>query len=191
MTAPRAGAAPLVDVHVNITLEGDQLIVRKFRGIAERADNISPEAWDELLDVFFAITGEAFDTEGGSTTEGAWPDLAETTIAERRRQGFPPGPILDRTGLLSGAVSGEDPEGMHVVKGPNFLSASVLVEYFKYHQSTQPRTRLPRRAMISFTQDDKHAMLRPIRLYITGHSPSAARERVGPTPGPSPRMRRP
>lgn len=40
-----------------------------------------------------------FSTEG-SAGRGAWPPLAPRTLAERRRLGYGPGPILVRTGAL-------------------------------------------------------------------------------------------
>jgi phage gpG-like protein len=48
------------------------------------------------------------------------------------------------------------------------LSIGTDVEYFKYHQSNKPRKRLPRRAPVLLTADDRHALMRPIRLYLTG-----------------------
>ena len=42
-----------------------------------------------------------FDTEGQETeTARAWPELAASTIIDRVKKGFAPGPILQRTGRL-------------------------------------------------------------------------------------------
>jgi hypothetical protein len=47
--------------------------------------------------------------------------------------------------------------------------------YFKYHQSRAPRSKLPRRAPVLLTADDRNALVFPIRLYITGRDINAPR----------------
>jgi hypothetical protein len=50
----------------------------------------------------------------------------------------------------------------------------------QYHQSKLPRTRLPRRAIIDLTEDDKHELVRPLRRHVTGHDANApVRRRIG------------
>jgi hypothetical protein len=106
----------------------------------------------------------------------AWPQLAASTQADRRRKGFSPAhPILHRTGMLERALT--IGEGAFVATTPTSLRYVLGedVDYFKYHQSNRPRTRLPRRAPVLLSEDDKTEIVRPIRLWITGRDPNAPR----------------
>lgn len=160
---------------ISLTVEGDLVVDRLLKGIEDRARDLSP-AWPAVVKAFQEITAKAFASEGAST--GApWRPLAESTQRDRARKGFPPAhPILERTGTLKRALTMG--EGAFVSSTPSTLRYLVSAEaagYFKYHQSNRPRTRLPRRAPVLFTADDRTAIVHPIRLYITGRDPSAPR----------------
>lgn len=158
-------------IRITLSVEGDVVIDRLLQGLEERAQDLTP-AWPYVVAVFRAIVARAFASEGASTGD-AWPDLAETTQADRRRKGFPPAhPILQRTTkLMRSLVIGD--AGGFVNMGPQHLEVGTDIEYFKYHQSNRPRRRLPRRAPVLFTADDRHELFRPIRLYLTGRNPGA------------------
>jgi phage gpG-like protein len=165
-------------LRITLTIEGDIIIDRLLEGIESRAQDMAP-AWPAVVRAFRILVGRAFATEGASTGE-AWPQLAERTVADRRRRGFgPEHPILQRTEtLMRSLVIGD--HGGFVEESPENLAIGTDVEYFKYHQSNKPRKRLPRRAPVLLTADDRHELMRPIRLYLTGRDPDAPmRQRVG------------
>jgi hypothetical protein len=115
-------------------------------------------------------------------TGAPWAQLAKSTQDERRRLGFRrQHPILKRTGTLERALT--IGEGAAIVTAPTYMRYIVSNEaagYFKYHQSNRPRIKLPRRAPVLLTADDRTAIVHPIRLYITGRDPNAPRRaRVG------------
>lgn len=159
---------------VTMTVENDVVVDRLLQGIDERANDLGP-VWPNVVAEFQKVVGPAFDTEGAST--GApWQPLAARTQAERRRLGFPPAhPILERTGTLKRALT--IGEGAYISMQPQRMQYIVSgdVGYFKYHQSKAPRTRLPRRAPVELTADERTAIVHPIRLYITGRDPNAPR----------------
>jgi phage gpG-like protein len=66
-----------------------------------------------------------FGEEGDGRS--AWKPLAASTIADRKRKGFPPGPILQRTGDLKDSIKGSHTRDS-AEAGP-----SEDVEYAKYH----------------------------------------------------------
>lgn len=147
-------------------LEGEQVIQRQLDGLEERLSDMTP-AWPSVLRAFRTIMSAAFASEGGSTGS-PWPQLAESTVKQREREGFPGRhPILARTHTLERALTTEGGASV-VVQLPHYFAVAIDLDYFKYHQSNRPRTKLPRRAPINFTQDDKTELLRPIRLYVTG-----------------------
>jgi phage gpG-like protein len=162
MTTP---IAPERMLRVSLSIEGELVIDRLLQGIEERARDMTP-VWPEVVRVFREIVKRAFESEGASTGE-PWQQLAESTQRDRQAHGFPPAhPILERTGaLLRSLVIGSD--GGYVVATPSQLEIGSDVEYLKYHQSNLPRKRLPRRAPINLTADDRVDLMRPIRLYLT------------------------
>ena len=156
---------------ITATLEGETVLDKRLQALEERIGDVRP-AWPAVIAAFKQITGKAFATEGASTGQ-AWRPLAPATQADRRRGGFPPAhPILQRTGDLRRAVMLESGDNV-VVDAPRYLGIAITLPYFAYHQSNKPRTRLPRRAVINFTADDRHALVRPLRRWLTGHDPNA------------------
>jgi phage gpG-like protein len=166
-------------VRISIKLEGDQVVDRMLKGIEERAQDMSG-AWPSVLAEFRKIVTQAFATEGKSTDAGAWKPLRPSTRRERLRQGFSAaGPILQRTLRLQRSLT-SDASGSLVAWNPRRLLIGTFVEYFPYHQSSAPRSKLPRRAMIALTADQRTQLMHPIRLWLTGRDPTAPRRaRVG------------
>jgi hypothetical protein len=164
-------------LRLTLTQEGFVEVDRMLDGMAGRMSDVSP-AWPRVVEAFQLIVARAFDTEGAST--GApWPQLARSTQLQRARLGFPSAhPILQRRGMLARALT--TGEGAYVRTGPTSLEylLSSEVGYFKYHQSRAPRGRLPRRAPVLLTGDDKNAIVFPIRLYITGRNLNAPRRQA-------------
>lgn len=147
-------------------LEGVEIIQRRLDGLENRITDLTP-AWPAVLRVFREITRKAFATEGASTGS-PWAQLKPSTVKQREREGFSGRhPILARTHTLERALTTEGGASV-VVELPQYFAVAVDLDYFKYHQSTKARTKLPRRAPINFTQDDKTQLLHPIRLYVTG-----------------------
>jgi hypothetical protein len=169
--------APLVvPLWITVTLEGETIIDRVLQGIEQRASSpfSDPAVVSAVVAAFRKITAAAFASEG--TRTAAWPALALSTQADRRRHGFPAAhPILHRTGALERALTVGD--GAHVSTSPTRLAYQLESEldYFKYHQSNRPRRKLPRRAPVLLTADDRMALMHPVRLYLTGRDPSAQR----------------
>jgi hypothetical protein len=164
-----------VPLRFTFSIEGEPVIDRVLRGIETRAQNVSP-AWPAVVAEFRRIVGFAFASEG-KTTGRPWAPLTPATQADRRRHGFPPAhPILNRTGALARALTLG--EGAYVGTSPTSLRYIVGGEtgrIFAFHQSTRPRKKLPRRAPVLFTADDRTALMHPVRLHLTGRDPNAPR----------------
>lgn len=80
--------------------------------------------------------------DGGSPTQ-SWPLLAESTKRQKAKQGYSMKP-LQREGLLKRSLSFEVTGGLYVSG----------LDYLKYHQSDEPRTRLPERKVYTVEPDD-------------------------------------
>ncbi|MCT4638936.1 MAG: hypothetical protein N4A72_14640 [Bacteroidales bacterium] len=69
--------------------------------------------------------------------------LANSTRKQKIRQGYTDKP-LERTGLLKSSLNFETNSGLYI----------TAMNYLKYHQSDEPRTKLPQRKAIAITTAD-------------------------------------
>jgi phage gpG-like protein len=166
-------------ITISVRLDGALVVDRKLEAIGERAQNLMP-AYPGVIQVFREIARQAFGTEGASTASGAWAQLKPATIKDRERKGFPGAhPILQRTQRLMRSLTDETGDTINV-ETPTYLGIGSATPYVAYHQSTAPRTRLPRRAIIDLTDDQKSQLFLPLRRYVTGYDPNAPiRGRIG------------
>jgi phage gpG-like protein len=98
-----------------------------------------------------------FTTEGGLV--GGWTPLAESTIRDRIRQGYGGAhPILQRTGALRKSFYSlvDSKRAVITSKSP----------YFGYHQSRQPRKRIPRRAMLVLTERTRQNIVEQFHKFL-------------------------
>lgn len=169
----------MLTVTISGFLDGAQVIDRRLGALEERLNDVSP-AWPAVLAVFQAIARDTFASEGASNAGGRWPALAPATVADRRRKGFgPTRPILQRTETLMRSVTQQTADTI-LVQAPRYFAVGSSVPYVVYHQSTAARRKLPRRALVDLTTDQRHEILRPIRQYLTGHDPVGRRQTAAP-----------
>lgn len=167
MTAPVA-----VPITVRFGVLGADDLVRRLEAFEVFVNDLRP-AWpavDRAVQTVVALQFRSEGSHGGET----WPALAKRTQAERRRLGFPPAhPILRRTGALEESLTKGtgDTISAHL---PAQYRYGTAVPYFVYHQSKAPRMRLPRRAPVEMTADDRNEVMRPLRVYLRGGLPGGS-----------------
>ena len=99
-----------------------------------------------------------FITEGGLV--GGWQPLTEATVRGRERAGFGGAhPILQKTGALRRSFKG-------YVDSKKAVITSVGVPYYKFHQSRRPRTRLPRRAMLTLVERTRQNIVQNFNEFL-------------------------
>lgn len=76
-------------------LRGLDRIFDAFGATIDELPDVLQEALPSIREAHAAV----FDTEG-QAGRGSWASLAPSTLEDRARKGFPPGPILFRTGAL-------------------------------------------------------------------------------------------
>lgn len=103
-------------------LEFIQRQVGEFRRELEDLDPL----WDRFSEVLPDIFGRWFASHG----DGEWPPLAESTIEQKSRLGYPPDPLV-RTGHLLDTL--RDPNAA-VERSPDQMSWGSEAEYAGYHQ---------------------------------------------------------
>jgi phage gpG-like protein len=159
-------------ITISAYLDGALVIDRKLEALEERTRDMRP-AYPEVINVFRDLARQAFATEGAATAAGPWPELKPATVAARTRAGFGGAhPILQRSRELMRSLTEETGDTIHV-ETPSYLGIGSATPYVVFHQSTAPRKRLPRRAIIDFTEDQKHRLFLPLRRWVTGRDPNA------------------
>jgi hypothetical protein len=165
-------------VRLGVQLAGLKEITARIGGMQDRAADPQPslEVVANLLELHVAKT---FATEGAHSGN-VWPPLAPSTVKARtRRWGYyrhaptggagPSAPILVWRGQLRGSFGRGHPQHVRVVS-PSGLIWGSSVAYAIYHQSTRPRSRLPRRPPIAFRDEfqQRELLFQPVRLYLQG-----------------------
>lgn len=124
---------------------------RVFVGLGATLDAF-PEALRDTVPAVRAAHRAVFRSEGAAG-RGAWPALAPSTIAQRRRLGYGPGPILLRTGALREHVLGTPAKISRVAGGVELRIAPtpVVAGRPKYRALARgnPASNLPGRPMVA------------------------------------------
>lgn len=128
---------------------GADLVARHLDGVARRGYNIAPAAPKAAVRVS-AGYARAFDRQGPG-----WKPLKPSTIRSRIREGYSPGPILDRTGQYRRAAS--NPFNLHVMATHDAMLFSVNDKKAGYHQDSRP-------LRLSF--GDRMALIKELSNYI-------------------------
>jgi phage virion morphogenesis protein len=150
---------------IQITITDDQLQAA-LGGIADRATDLTP-ALKDLGEHLVRKTRQRFNTS--TAPDGTkWQPLAPSTIkAKQRRQstGKPyrtnarPADILKDTFTLRDSITYQASSAS--------LRLGTNIEYGIYHQSEEPRTRIPRRAFLGLDNADKAEAIDIIRDYLS------------------------
>lgn len=153
--------------HISFDIDGDRELSRKLHGMLGAVSDWSP-VWKTISTDWSTTMARKFDTEGaheaGTAADGtpnpAWAPLSAKYAAWKRRQ-YPGMGILQRTGKLRKAAV--DPA---TTITPTSLRLTVGSPYAIYHQSSRPRTKLPRRAFASLTAKQKSRWVKAFRDRI-------------------------
>lgn len=143
-------------IKLDIRVDGDNILREALVNVGEKLEDFTEPlrgAGQLLLD----DVRRNFDTEGGYV--GGWVPLSASTIADRKRLGFGPGPILHRTGRYKRSFKA-------VVNKRRMVIDAWGVKYHKYHQSTKPRTKIPRRPTLFFRNETKAEIMRGFQEYV-------------------------
>lgn len=126
MATPVTGARSSGPGGVTIMLDPPlEFILRQTGAFRAALEDFGP-LWDKLSDVMEKVEQDQFDSEG----HGQWATLADSTLAEKQRLGFPE-QILVRTGDLKDSLT--DP-GRAASKQPFSMTWGTDVPYAIYHQ---------------------------------------------------------
>lgn len=147
-----------------VSERSEKLLDLKFSRLLFRAKDLKPVN-ERIMREYRKQIDRQFRSEG-STAGFPWRPLAPATIRDRVRKGFPPGPILQRTGdLRDSLVESNHSRGCKGNTAQGWF-IGTQVEYAKYHQSRAPRKQLPRRAFLVISRPFKLFVIRTIHRFI-------------------------
>jgi phage gpG-like protein len=134
---------------LSFSIEGETALLRKLEGVEQEMKNWYPE-FRKTGDMLQKTFRDNFDTEG-SMLGKPWQPLAVTTVTKKARHGYPPD-VLVRTGKMKNAFRSQ----------PNttYVEIDNPTPYFVYHQSRQPRQKLPRRIMMHLDEKRKQMIVK-------------------------------
>ena len=103
---------------------------------------------------------ELFQNSGaGIETAPVWAKLSPETVKAKLAKGYSSKPLI-ATGRLAGATKKQvDASGVTIYN-------EAMEDYGKYHQSAQPRTRLPRRAFLEIDNRTRSNIVRLLQVRI-------------------------
>lgn len=141
---------------IKIAIEGEMQLSRHLQSIARNVEEFGPaleKTVDELKETF---SGSVFETQGHVINE-EWAPLSKA-YAYRKAKNFPEAGILEKTGnMRRGFMSTFDSTSARIWNA---------MTYFKYHQSREPRAKIPRRVMMKLTQNMKQMIVKNFQEYL-------------------------
>ena len=136
--------------------EGEVQLARRLRGVSESLRDWTPAFRDTAFELKKTFSDDVFATEGSAIGEH-WQPLSPSYAAQKGRK-YPGKGILEATGKMKNSFVS--------TFSADQAAITNTAPYFKYHQSRQPRFKIPRRVMMKL---DHSAGL---ALKQDGHAPA-------------------
>lgn len=127
-----------------------QFIERQSAELALALADLMP-LWERLIPIMGDIEREVFSTRG----HGSWPPLAESTIAQKSKHGYPLDPLV-RTGALKNELTSGSAH--HIT--PDSMVYGTDLDYAHWHQDGGTKSgRPPKRTLIDVDNVDARRKL--------------------------------
>lgn len=130
----------MADLNLKWKIEGEAQLSRRLKGLGNRVKDFKPEFKEatSFLSGFFST--DVFDSKGKAIGE-SWP----------RRKQSRPWPLLNKSGRMK--------RSFRTKVGRFEGTVFNATDYFKYHQSKEPRRKLPRRVMMKLSNQLKDKVI--------------------------------
>lgn len=138
------------------TIEGEQQLARRLRQVETKISNFSKPFRTSAQMLENVFSKSVFASQGGAIGE-KWKRLSPYTVAQKARLGYPADPLV-RTGKMK--------RGFRSIVSTDQAVIYNTAEYFKYHQSNQPRKKLPRRVMMKLADRQKEDIVRIFQQFV-------------------------
>lgn len=140
---------------VKVTITGDKQVLSKIKKLGQSlyTYDLAMKSIGKKLTSYFG--NEVFASQGGALGE-KWPSLKPATIKRKNKMN-----IIAGSMPLVGNNSPHMKDQFEYNAGSSFVVISNAADYFAYHQSNEPRRKLPRRVMMKTTPEVR-AMVKDI-----------------------------
>lgn len=141
---------------LSFSIEGEKQLSRRLRLTSDKVKDWEPafkQSAEYLHDIF---SDKVFASQGGVIGE-RWSPLSKA-YAFRKNKLYPGRGILEATGTMK--------NGFMTLWRPDMAQVWNKVEYFKYHQSNQARSKMPRRVMMKLAQAQRTQIVKVFHTYF-------------------------
>jgi phage gpG-like protein len=137
-------------------IEGDVELARVLRVAADKIDNWTPAFEETAITLKKIFSEDVFKTQGAIIEEN-WSPLSKA-YAYRKAKKYPGKGILEASGTMKA--------GFMTMFRNDMTQIWNEISYFKYHQSNQPRTKMPRRVMMKLAEAQRVQVVRIFQKYF-------------------------
>lgn len=139
-------------------IEGDKQFSRVLNNVSHAAKDLKKPLTQSAVMLRRLFEGDVFKTEGGAI-QRKWARLSPATVARKARSGspFPTKPLVD---------TGKMQRSFYTSIHSDYAVIDNNADYFKYHQSNKPRSKLPRRVMMRIDNERKVEIVRFFQKHL-------------------------
>lgn len=137
------------------SIEGEKQLARNLKQIGDEIKDWTPafkQAAEGLKKVF---SEDVFATQGSVIGE-RWNPLKPTYLAQKVKSGYPADTLV-KTGTMR--------NNFETLVKTDYAEIWNSTQYFKYHQSKEPRSKLPRRIMMKLGENQKEYIVKIFHTY--------------------------
>jgi hypothetical protein len=153
---------------IGIEAHGDDVASRHLTGLAKRGRDPRP-AFTKIIEDLRAGEAKWFASSG----EGSWPKLAEATLADKARNGYPAQTLVRSGALLASLTAARGKQGRRTATTKQMRFGS-RVFYARFHQTGSGVPRRP--PLVPTDQRTRRKMVGDVRSHLLGRG---TREAIG------------
>ncbi|MBS4040413.1 MAG: phage virion morphogenesis protein [Flavobacteriales bacterium] len=125
---------------MTVRITGDRQTIKRLRGIDLHLRNLKPTMQKIAKELVSYVEGEVFESQGGVLGR-VWPAVKPDTMRRKSR-------LRVVSGTQTLVASGKMRSNFKSDVGNKSLRIFNPTAYFKYHNSTEPRSKMPYRPML-------------------------------------------
>lgn len=150
---------PLLAVQYQIVVNPEMIPPEKLPALLDRLADLQPL----LFEIGGLLSRDQYSNlDAGGGRYGEWPELAESTIRQKTRQGYPLNPLI-RTGNLAAHL------GTVIAMNNNAVTVGMPIEevpYAVYHEYGGANDRPPQRVIVAVSAEEEDEFFQIIADFI-------------------------